>query len=167
MLSNRVDRTVLYHLYEITYMASQTRWTWVWVNSGRWWWTRRPGVLRFMGSQRVWHDWATELNWIWILAQNFKKNVNGKDLKTDTVIQSVERVRYPHSVLKSHLSLHKDLKTFEGKLLLPNPEEAVSAAEGAQRELRVKNTRKNLRTSESISEEGMVLGSVPLKLLPD
>ena len=37
---------------------------WVWVNSRRWWWTGRPGVLRFMGSQRVGHDWATELNWI-------------------------------------------------------------------------------------------------------
>ena len=45
------------------WMASWTRWTWVWVNSGRWWWTRRPGVLPFMGSQRVGHDWATELNW--------------------------------------------------------------------------------------------------------
>ena len=38
---------------------------WVWVNSGSWWWTRRPGVLRFMGLQRVGHDWATELNWCW------------------------------------------------------------------------------------------------------
>ena len=45
------------------WMASLTRWTWVWVNSGSWWWTGRPGVLRFMGSQRVGHDWATELNW--------------------------------------------------------------------------------------------------------
>ena len=36
---------------------------WVWVNSGSWWWTGRPGVLRFMGLQRVGHDWATELNW--------------------------------------------------------------------------------------------------------
>ena len=44
-------------------MASRTRWTWVWVSSGRWWWTGRPGVLRFMGSQRVGHDWATEVNW--------------------------------------------------------------------------------------------------------
>ena len=42
-------------------MASLTRWTWVWVNSRSWWWTGRPGVLRFMGSQRVGHDWATEL----------------------------------------------------------------------------------------------------------
>ena len=45
------------------WMASLTRWTWVWVNSMSWWWTGRPGVLRFMGSQRVGHDWATELNW--------------------------------------------------------------------------------------------------------
>ena len=48
------------------WMASPTQWTWVWVNSGSWWWTRRPGVLRFMGSQRVGRDWATELNWNWI-----------------------------------------------------------------------------------------------------
>ena len=45
------------------WMASPTWWTWVWVNSGNWWWTRRPGVLQFMGLQRVGHDWATELNW--------------------------------------------------------------------------------------------------------
>ena len=45
------------------WMASLTRWMWVWVNSGSWWWTGRPGVLRFMGSQRVGHEWATELNW--------------------------------------------------------------------------------------------------------
>ena len=62
------------------WMASVTRWTWVWVNSGSWWWTARAGVLRFMGShrvrwtgrpgmlrftgsQRVGHDWGTELNW--------------------------------------------------------------------------------------------------------
>jgi len=38
-------------------------WTWVWVNSGSWWWTGRPGMLRFMGSQRVGHDWATDLIW--------------------------------------------------------------------------------------------------------
>jgi len=45
------------------WMASLTWWTWVWVNSGSWWWTGRPGVLRFMGWQRVGHDWGTELNW--------------------------------------------------------------------------------------------------------
>ena len=40
-----------------------TYWTWVWVNSGSWWWTGSPSVLQFMGSQRVGHDWGTELNW--------------------------------------------------------------------------------------------------------
>ena len=45
------------------WMASPTRWTWVSVNSGSWWWTGRPGVLHFMRLQRVRHDWATELNW--------------------------------------------------------------------------------------------------------
>ena len=47
--------------------ASPTRWTWVWVNSGSWWWTGKPGVLRFMRSQRVRHDWATELNWLCLM----------------------------------------------------------------------------------------------------
>ena len=44
-------------------MASLTRWTWLWVNSGSWWWTGRPGVLRFMGSLKVRRDWATALIW--------------------------------------------------------------------------------------------------------
>ena len=38
--------------------------TWIWINSGSWWWTGRPGVLRFMELQRVRHDWVTELNWM-------------------------------------------------------------------------------------------------------
>ena len=45
------------------WMSSLTQWTWVWVNSGSWWWTGRPGVLWFMESQRAGHDWVTELNW--------------------------------------------------------------------------------------------------------
>ena len=45
------------------WMASPTQWTWVWVNSGSWCWTGRPGTLWFRGSRRVRHDWATELNW--------------------------------------------------------------------------------------------------------
>ena len=40
-----------------------TWWTWVWVGSKSWWWTGRPGMLQSMGSQRVGHNWATELNW--------------------------------------------------------------------------------------------------------
>ena len=45
------------------WMASPTQWTWVCVDSGRWWRIGRPDVLRFMGSHRVRHDWATEVNW--------------------------------------------------------------------------------------------------------
>ena len=45
------------------WMASPTQWTWVWVDSGSWWWTGSPGVLWFMGSQRVGHNWVTELDW--------------------------------------------------------------------------------------------------------
>ena len=45
------------------WIASPTQWIWVWVNSGSWWWTGRPGLLQSMGLQRVGHDWATELNW--------------------------------------------------------------------------------------------------------
>ena len=47
-------------------MAPATQWAWLWVNSGSWWWTGRPGVLKSMGLQRVGHDWATELNWTYI-----------------------------------------------------------------------------------------------------
>ena len=54
----------------VGWMASPTQWTWVWVNSGSWWWTGRPGVLQSMGLQRVGHDWATELNWTEALLRN-------------------------------------------------------------------------------------------------
>ena len=55
------------------WMASPTRWTWVWVNSRSWWWTGRPGMLWSMGSQRVGHDLSdwTELNWMNSNEQNF------------------------------------------------------------------------------------------------
>ena len=45
------------------WMVSLTQWTWIWVNSGSWQLTGRPGVLQSIGSQRVGHDWTTELNW--------------------------------------------------------------------------------------------------------
>ena len=45
------------------WMASPIQWTWVWVDSGSWWWTGRPGMLQFLGLQKVGHNWATELNW--------------------------------------------------------------------------------------------------------
>ena len=45
------------------WMASLTQWKWVWVDLRSWCWTGRPGTLWFMGSQRVGHNWVTELNW--------------------------------------------------------------------------------------------------------
>ena len=45
------------------WMSSLTQWTCVWASSGSWWWTGKPGVLQSMESQRVGHNWATELNW--------------------------------------------------------------------------------------------------------
>ena len=54
------------------WMASPTWCTWVWVNSGSWWWTGRPGMLQSMGLQRVGHDWATELNWTEVSQKQMK-----------------------------------------------------------------------------------------------
>ena len=53
------------------WIASSARWTWVWASSRSWWWTGKPGALQSMGSQRVEHDWATELNWTEAHAQFF------------------------------------------------------------------------------------------------
>ena len=50
------------------WMASTTRWTWVWARSGSWWWTGKPDVLQSMGSQKVRHNWVTELNWWQLLS---------------------------------------------------------------------------------------------------
>ena len=64
------------------WMASHTRWTRVWVNSECWWWTGNPGVLQFKGSQRVGHDWVTELN---LLLQHFSKSVASVKKKRQNV----------------------------------------------------------------------------------
>ena len=63
------------------------RWTWVWVNSRSWWWTGKPGVLQFMGSQRVGHDWATELNWS---EKPFLHPPPRRDLFHDAILQFPE-----------------------------------------------------------------------------
>ena len=55
------------------WMASLTRWTWVWVISGSWWWTGTPGMVQHMGSQRVRQNWVTELNWTEVLCFSSQK----------------------------------------------------------------------------------------------
>ena len=76
------------------WMASWTWWAWAWVNSRSWWWTGRAGMLQFMGSQRVGHNWATELNWkapdsiCSVMAPNQPKNLgNLESLHFDLSLQ--------------------------------------------------------------------------------
>ena len=66
------------------WMASLTQWTWVWVNSGIWWWTGRPGVLQFMGSQRVGHDW-TELTDSYYYPHEIRKNGLNSETKSEVL----------------------------------------------------------------------------------
>ena len=80
------------------WMASLTQWTWVWVDSGSWWWTGRPGVLS-MGWQRVRHNWATELNWI----SKVYKNSSSTFLFSHSQYCS-----HPHAVAKWPLELQTE-----------------------------------------------------------
>ena len=83
------------------WMASPTQWTWVWVNSGSWGWTGRPGMLQSTGSQRVGHNWETELNWL----SNF---VNGNMANCKRISQ-LSLPRFIHLVMGSkawHAAVH-------------------------------------------------------------
>ena len=98
------------------WMASLTRWMWVWVNSGSWWWTGRPGVLQFMGLQRVGNDWATELK---NYDRGKKKTKNPQTKKhpkwqQETVLKSIsttadplksQEIRGTHTLLVKNLSI--------------------------------------------------------------
>ena len=75
------------------WMASLTRWTWVWANSGSWWWVGKPGVLQSMGSQTVGHDWMTE--------QNFSYR-RSSDLSTGEGFTPVRKIQ---SMTKTYLVL--------------------------------------------------------------
>ena len=67
--------------------ASPTRWTWVWVNSGSWWWTGMPGVLRFMGSQRV---WMTErLKWTELVMKGLHLYSVAAGLKIQMIVHTI------------------------------------------------------------------------------
>ena len=81
------------------WMASLTQWTWVWVDFGSWWWIGRPGVLWFMGLQRVRHGWATELNWTELLLERqglaFKSHQLGK--QTECLKLRIEIPEEPQS----------------------------------------------------------------------
>ena len=61
------------------WLASPTQWTWVWVNSRSWWWTGRTSVLQSMASQRVRHDWATDVSWTVLLKNHYKYESRSQD----------------------------------------------------------------------------------------
>jgi len=106
------------------WMASPTRWTWIWVNSGSWWWTGRPGVLRFIGSQRVGHDWATVLNW-WCLKKNSWKDKTMQYLLVEQILWGYEFLDFyfqdkhcvSHSVGTDSLQPHGLLCNLPGSIV--------------------------------------------------
>ena len=66
------------------WIALPTQWTWIWVNSGSWWWIGKRGVLQSMGSQRVEHDWVTELNWMQVMET--LKSLSPHNLTTNSLM---------------------------------------------------------------------------------
>ena len=76
-------------------MASPTQWTWLWVNSGSWWWTGRPGVLLSLGSQTVGHNWATELKTVMKETEDDTDgkiySVLGNTVKMSTLLKAIYR----------------------------------------------------------------------------
>ena len=82
------------------WMASPTQWTWVWVNSGSWCWTGRPGMLWFMGLQRVGHDWVTQLNWTELflgskVMTNLDTIFKSRDFTLPTKVHLVKAMVFP------------------------------------------------------------------------
>ena len=98
------------------WMASLNRWTWVWVNSGSWWWTGRPGVLQFMGSQRIGHDWAeliSSLHSLILLVTSARQaEIDGARWK---FCSEVYPLQYP-SVKWNHLQSHGFIRWFSKPL---------------------------------------------------
>ena len=85
------------------WMASLTQWTWIWVNSGSWWWTGGPGLLWFLGLQRVGHDWVTELNWTDVKNWLIRKDPDaGKDWRQEEKGMTEEEIVGWHHLLNAH-----------------------------------------------------------------
>ena len=70
-------------LYWDCWMASLTQWTWVWLNSGSWWWTGRLACCS-PGGRRVRHDWATQLNWYYTVVSQVCNSIMPKNVHTFT-----------------------------------------------------------------------------------
>ena len=87
------------------WMAPPTRWTWVWVNSGSWWWTGKPGVLQFMGSHRVRHDWATALT--------------EDAVKPTAVVKALESYAHMQYGIRKLLKAMCQYHSFESRIMWP------------------------------------------------
>ena len=89
------------------WMASLTQWTWVWVSSGSWWWTGRPGVLQSIGLQRVGPNWVTDLNWTELPPMGSLPDKPGRKVGAAGLSLSVPCVkwgtRYPLKAVSEHL----------------------------------------------------------------
>ena len=98
------------------WMVSPTQWTWVWVNSGSWWWTGRPGVLRSMGSRRVGHDWATDLNYKTVTLCWLGGRGGSRSRKVDLKEEDVKKPKTP-LLPELHNSILDEIQknTFENK----------------------------------------------------
>ena len=95
------------------WMASPTQWTWVWVNSGSWWWTGRPGMLQSMGSQWTGHDWATELN--------FSEGIDSVFLyilHTHTHTQNIPQCLFQNVFNKNDNTCYKSTQKARTKMIL-------------------------------------------------
>jgi len=98
------------------WMASPTQWTWVWVSSGSWWWTGRPGVLQSMGLLRVGHDWATEpQRSIIYVFHKIKVNVRVLFLTTNNSI-CIHRFIHPKVIYRESLCARNSSKSWGIKL---------------------------------------------------
>ena len=106
-------------------MVSLNQWIWVWVNSGSWWWTGRPDVLQFMGSQRVRHNWANELNWwfpsghVWLWELDWKENEASKNWCLRTIMLD-NPWKITWTAIRSNQSILRDINpeySLEGLML--------------------------------------------------
>ena len=91
------------------WMASPTQRIWVWVSSGSWWWTGKPGVKQSMGSQRVGHNWATEVKWSEVNSESTPWIYYTSSHYCPTVFTPGPRTRQP-GIIPIHPSLQKLFK---------------------------------------------------------
>ena len=128
------------------WMASSTQWTWVWANSGRWWKTKKPGVMRFMGSPRVGHDLATEQrqqfpqclgDWVkWMRQYTLRRDASATPQRPPPIPPRVRHNFCSHSqveLLNVHSRVHGPVPE---RLLGTRPSARYSALRGAQIKLR-------------------------------